>query len=73
MPPRSAGPPDPANSALLGHGDFSTESSGVRARMAERVDDDVAAAFDTAGVDADPDRLLDDARETGQNAEIEPL
>jgi hypothetical protein len=41
--------------------------------MAERVDDDVAAAFDTAGVDADPDRLLDDARETGQNAEIEPL
>lgn len=56
MPPTSAGPADPTNSVLLGHGDFGAKSSGVRARMADRVADDVAAALDAAGVDADVER-----------------
>ena len=46
-------PAAPANAVLLGHGDFGAKSGGVRARMADRVAADVAAALDAAGIDAD--------------------
>jgi thiamine biosynthesis protein ThiI len=41
---------------LVGHGDFGTKSSGVRAKMAARVADDVAAALSAAGLDASVER-----------------
>lgn len=47
---------DPTNAVLLGHGDFGAKSSGVRARMAGRVADDVAAALDGNGIDAEVER-----------------
>lgn len=47
---------DPTNAVLLGHGDFGAKSSGVRARMADRVADAVAAALDDSGIDAEVER-----------------
>ncbi|WP_256421732.1 tRNA sulfurtransferase [Halobellus rarus] len=47
---------DPTNAVLIGHGDFGTKSSGVRARMAERVARDVEAALDADGIEATVER-----------------
>ena len=52
-PAPSSAPIDPANAVLLGHGDFGAKSSGVRAKMSDRVAADVAAALDAAGIDAE--------------------
>ena len=52
-PPPSTEPTDPANAVLLGHGDFGVKSSGVRAKMSDRVAADVAAALAAAGIDAE--------------------
>lgn len=51
-PTPSADPLDPTNAVLVGHGDFGAKSSGVRAKMADRVAADIAAALDAAGVDS---------------------
>lgn len=47
---------DPTNATLLGHGDFGAKSSAVRARMADRVAADVAAALREADIDAEVER-----------------
>ncbi len=55
----AGGPADPAgptNAVLIGHGDFGTKSSGVRAKMAERVARDVEAALEAAGIEASVER-----------------
>ena len=46
-------PDDPTDAVLLGHGDFGAKSSGVRARMADRVAADIAAALDAADIGAE--------------------
>ena len=52
----AADPTDPTNAVLIGHGDFGTKSSGVRAKMAERVARDVEAALDADGIKATVER-----------------
>lgn len=52
-PAPSPAPIDPTNAVLLGHGDFGAKSSGVRAKMSDRVAADVAAALNAAEIDAD--------------------
>jgi len=47
---------DPTNAVLVGHGDFGAKSSAVRAKMAERVATDLAAAFAAAEIDATVER-----------------
>ena len=47
---------DPTNAVLVGHGDFGAKSSAVRAKMAERVAADLAAAFAAAEIDATVER-----------------
>jgi len=56
VPPNCGEPTDPTNAVLLGHGDFGAKSSGVRARMADRVAADIAAALEAEGIDPDVDR-----------------
>jgi thiamine biosynthesis protein ThiI len=55
--PTSVDAAAPTNTVLLGHGDFGAKSSGVRARMADRVAADIAAAFRAADIDADVEQL----------------
>ncbi|MFC6872166.1 tRNA sulfurtransferase [Halobellus marinus] len=45
------------NAVLVGYGDFGAKSSGVRAKMAERVAGEIEAALAAAGIDATVERL----------------